>query len=639
MPPNSSLNGGATKHGANACGVPRSASRRVRLVVARDGRRAAVAGDPLAAGVVAIEVGEDPEPRGAALLDDVAVGRQVTVAAVLGQAVGVDRQRLLGDVAELLEGVPGSRLPGLRRKLARQPDRRVGEEVGDVGAVVVEPGDDRGQVGQERVEVARAPAAARARKAARAGKPRFEALVRSSRSMNSDSQVRRELANAAQGRADVVGHRQELSDQRPGVRPGTRRAAPASAGSRARTSADLEGLAQRLVLGCERLEGRVRAGDRAGELPVALARGRRRRCRCRGPGPAARACWRRSTSSMFEASPRNGPRLPSASLRSRLRPLIAIAAPCCHCWNAFRVSLSSALKISSIWVASWVCASAERPALGDRLRRPGVRALGSLGGGSERDRRRGLPGLLPERQLDVGLAEQRLLAQDRPGVAGDRRELGFDLDLRLGRVLAVDPLVDRRQLDRLDLADRDAADPHVRLGGELGRLREVGGDPVALGLQRDRPAEETQRKRISPKHDSARVPEPSCCCSTAATPGRSGRGSTHRAEGAVDVGDWLGGSGCAVIMASSALEYAFEGSDLASRQPPGHDTVGVDAQQRAGQGTHHGEADRDLDGHASSTSSTATSTTRSRGPTRTRTPERRVPRSRATWWWRAAVGP
>ena len=60
---------------------------------------------------------------------------------------------------------------------------------------------------------------------------------------------------------------------------------------------------------------------------------------------------------------------------------------------------------------------------------------------------------------------------------------GLELDLGRGDVLAVDAVLRRRQLDRLHLADRDAADPHVGLGREPGRLGEVGREPVALRLE------------------------------------------------------------------------------------------------------------------------------------------------------------
>ena len=68
----------------------------------------------------------------------------------------------------------------------------------------------------------------------------------------------------------------------------------------------------------------------------------------------------------------------------------------------------------------------------------------------------GSASLRARRQLDVGLAEQRLLAQDRLRVGGDRRVGGVELDRRLG-------LAAVGELDVLDLADRDAGDAHVGL--------------------------------------------------------------------------------------------------------------------------------------------------------------------------------
>src|SRR5918999_1424632 len=92
-------------------------------------------------------------------------------------------------------------------------------------------------------------------------------------------------------------------------------------------------------------------------------------------------------------------------------------------------------------------------------------------------------GTVARGQLHVGLAQQRLLAQDRASVARDRGELLVQLDLRdrPGAAL-VEPL-------RLHLADVHSRDPHVRLLGERGRLREGHLDPVALRLERDRPPE------------------------------------------------------------------------------------------------------------------------------------------------------
>ena len=92
--------------------------------------------------------------------------------------------------------------------------------------------------------------------------------------------------------------------------------------------------------------------------------------------------------------------------------------------------------------------------------------------------------LVARRHLDVGLAQQRLLAQDRARVLGDRRVLAGDLDRR-------DGAVGMRRVDRLvaHLADAHAGHAHVGLEAELRGLGEGDLELVALGLERDRAAE------------------------------------------------------------------------------------------------------------------------------------------------------
>ena len=79
----------------------------------------------------------------------------------------------------------------------------------------------------------------------------------------------------------------------------------------------------------------------------------------------------------------------------------------------------------------------EMAALRDRLRRVAARELADVDGARTglgvAGRLVGLD-LAAGRDLDVGLAEQRLLAQDRLRVGGDRRVLRVDLDRRAGRV-------------------------------------------------------------------------------------------------------------------------------------------------------------------------------------------------------------
>ncbi|CUR55296.1 hypothetical protein NOCA2240068 [metagenome] len=83
-----------------------------------------------------------------------------------------------------------------------------------------------------------------------------------------------------------------------------------------------------------------------------------------------------------------------------------------------------------------------------------------------------------------------------------------------------------------------------------------------------------------------------CCYS-----GAFARGMVPRAVGTVDVNERLGGRGRAVITASSALQFAFEGDDLADSAldadgPSAFTSVLV-------RGLRTGEADRDLDGWVS----------------------------------------
>jgi Caspase domain len=75
-----------------------------------------------------------------------------------------------------------------------------------------------------------------------------------------------------------------------------------------------------------------------------------------------------------------------------------------------------------------------------------------------------------------------------------------------------------------------------------------------------------------------------CCYS-----GAIARGLTFRAGDTVDVNDHLGGHGRAIITASSAMEYAFEGDDLSGEGQPSVFTSSVVKALRTG------EADRDQD--------------------------------------------
>ncbi len=79
--------------------------------------------------------------------------------------------------------------------------------------------------------------------------------------------------------------------------------------------------------------------------------------------------------------------------------------------------------------------------------------------------------------------------------------------------------------------------------------------------------------------------------------GAFARGMTARAGGGVDVNERLGGRGRAVITASSALQYAFEGDTLADGEVA--DTTPSIFTSALVKGLRTGDADRDLDGWVS----------------------------------------
>ena len=241
----------------------------------------------------------------------------------------------------------------------------------------------------------------------------------------------------------------------------------------------------------------------------------------------------RTVSVICSASSRKGPMLPSPSERSMPRPRRARAPVAERLRVAARVSSSKALRISSNWVASSTEPTPSSPPSGsgfaasasasETLRRRAQRDGGLLPAAGGR--------LAPRRQLDVGLALQGLLADDRARVGADRRVLRLDLELRGGRVLPVDADVGRRQLDRLHRADGDAADPHVGLDARAtrppGNRRSRGSSSrPAASARRRRP-----RGRAAARSRRARSPPPrgSAPCWAPASP--SARHPSHRSHG------------------------------------------------------------------------------------------------------------
>ncbi len=166
----------------------------------------------------------------------------------------------------------------------------------------------------------------------------------------------------------------------------------------------------------------------------------------------------------------------SLSARPRLPPLPSRPAPpsIIHCWNARG------------WRdRRWRRAHRARWSRGCRCR----------GCAHLRDKR--LRCALRGRERDVGLAEQRLLAQLRLRADRDGREALLHLE---GHARAAV----RARDDFLHAADLHARDADIGLGGELGRLGEGGGDAVALRLEGMAPPNCIQRNSVRLKHESAK---------------------------------------------------------------------------------------------------------------------------------------
>ncbi len=169
-----------------------------------------------------------------------------------------------------------------------------------------------------------------------------------------------------------------------------------------------------------------------------------------------------STCINFAPSTAKPSKLPNASLRSSLRwPFVmAPSSSLTQSLKAWRVSGSKAVKISSSSVVSSAWAFGSRS--------PSSKHAGAL---------------VPGCELEVGLAEQRLLPEDRLRVLRDRGVLLVELDLDDRARTALVELL------RLDLSDVHARHPDVGLLGERRRLLHVHREAVALGVERHRAAE------------------------------------------------------------------------------------------------------------------------------------------------------
>ena len=146
------------------------------------------------------------------------------------------------------------------------------------------------------------------------------------------------------------------------------------------------------------------------------------------------------------ASVVNGPRLPKESLRSRPRPLTAIAEFCIQRWKALRVSLVERLE--------------------DLVDLGRVLGLGARQAGRRRAAV-GASSVPPVSSMKVSPSSVfwRRIARVSEGIGANFGSISI---VDLGDVA----LLGQREL--LDLADRDAADPHVGLLGQRHRLGERG---------------------------------------------------------------------------------------------------------------------------------------------------------------------
>src|SRR5262249_47888106 len=122
------------------------------------------------------------------------------------------------------------------------------------------------------------------------------------------------------------------------------------------------------------------------------------------------------------------------------------------------------------------------------------------------------------------------------------------------------------------------------LKDDSGQLYFAARDTEVEHLDASAPSAEFVSRQMARSRSSSVLMLLDCCYS-----GAIARGLTFRAGDRVDVDDHLGGSGRAIITASSAMEYAFEGDELTgSGQPSVFTSAVVKALET-------GEADRDQD--------------------------------------------
>src|SRR6266508_3147325 len=193
---------------------------------------------------------------------------------------------------------------------------------------------------------------------------------------------------------------------------------------------------------------------------------------------------------------------------------------------------------------------------------------------------------------DPGLQRLRAPASDAQALAGVLRDPdigGFEVRTLLNQpahevTLAVEEFFADRRPDDLLLLHFSCHGVKDE-GGELyfatanTKLRRLGATAVAAEFV----------NRCMNRSRSRRVVLLLDCCYA----GSFGRGMLARADRGVAIEERCGGRGRAVITASSAMEYAFEGDELADSQEPKPSLF----TSALVEGLESGEADRDQDGY------------------------------------------
>ena len=288
----------------------------------------------------------------------------------------------------------------LERRLRRGRD--VHPRLHDLALVQAEVVDDRAQVARERLELRRrAPGAARTVRVA-AGRPLRAAEIERRRLAQQRAQVGRQRRSCRAGPAPAAAPRARASG------PPARRRRPSHARRSSVGRSSSRNVGSSFSVRCRSRVARARSWRTAGRPAVTSVAHRglvapervERHARCRARAGAARPAGCRGSSAGCRCRAAAGRRCRRTSLRSWSRPCSEAAVPITNRFRSRRVARRER--------ADDLVELGRRLDL--RVRQPA--ALGDLRRAAR-----------ARRQLHVGLAQQRLRAQDRPRVARQRRVL------------------------------------------------------------------------------------------------------------------------------------------------------------------------------------------------------------------------